>query len=281
MRPRAWQQDLVLYLSSAATTNLDTRTSNPLDKRKLALVIRHHPLCVLRPDDPLELQVVKLGIGHPARHLGLVDIDRLFARSRGQERRGHEFGVKVGVFRQGVEDDRLGASKSVSGGIGRVSKCPGMNYYVRFSPSIKVESFGDDQERLFPLEEPGPRGRDLLVGRVPTRPHSVQLLTMLAILDYPCWTHSEIAANEILSIFLICPVTRTKSKYDGTTIRVFELLTADFINAGRVVSVNSLNLISSSSMASSPRRRVKTCLTPLRTWPRTPSKSVRSTRILP
>jgi hypothetical protein len=62
---------------------------------------------------------------------------------------------------------------------------------------------------------------------------------------------------------------------------VFELDTADFINAGNVVSVNSLNLISSSSKASSPRRRVKTCLTPLRTCPRTPSKSVRSTRILP
>jgi hypothetical protein len=62
---------------------------------------------------------------------------------------------------------------------------------------------------------------------------------------------------------------------------VLELDTADFINAGNVVSVNSLNLISSSSKASSPRRRVKTCLTPLRTCPRTPSKSVRSTRILP
>jgi len=97
----------------------------------------------------------------------------------------------------------------------------------------------------------------------------------------PSWTHSEMAAKEILSILRICPVTRTKSKYEGTTIRVFELLTADFINAGNVVSVNILNLISSSSNASSPRSRVKTCLTPLRTLPRTPSKSVRSTRIFP
>ena len=88
--------------------------TDSLDKRKLALIFSHHPLGILRAYDPLELQVVKLGVRHPTRHLGLVDIDRLLARRRGQEGRRHEFGVEFSMLGQGVKDDGLGSSQSVS-----------------------------------------------------------------------------------------------------------------------------------------------------------------------
>lgn len=50
------------------------------------------------------------------------------------------------------------------------------------------------------------------------------------------------AAKETFSIFRMWFVTRTKSKYDGTTIIVFELATADFIKAGSVYDKKLVNV---------------------------------------
>ena len=47
-------------------------------------------------------------------------------------------------------------------------------------------------------------------------------------------TDSEIAANDTFRIVRRWFCRRTKSKYEGTTMRVLMLLTADLIKVGRV-----------------------------------------------